>query len=212
MGMLKNVYSPVATSSANIAGTPCSTTFQHAKDDFGGRVDAIIDGGSCKMGIEPTVISLTGKVPRLIRPGLITLNELEAVIGRIEVDRMVMSKLKRTSMVGTPGVLNKKYAPKTKLVVMKGTTERFCYRVNSADKNVGALCFNEDIKYLEKPFVTYGPYNQPDLQEFKIFDALREVDRLGVDVVYIHCPSSMGMGLAVYNRVIYAADFNLVKA
>lgn len=210
--IIKQAGVPIAAPSANISGRPSPTTAKHVLMDMDGKIDAIVDGGECSIGVESTVVSLCGPTPRLLRPGGITLYQLEKVLKRVEVDRAVMSKLKRASMAASPGMLHKHYAPKTKVVILKGTSERFAAHVNELEENAGALCFDEDIPFLEKPYISYGSEQNPETLAYKIFDALREVDDLGVDVVYAHCPPTTGIGLAVYNRILRAADFNIFKA
>ena len=95
---IRYVQLPVVVPSANISGEPCATDAQRVIELFNGKIDGIIDGPKCEIGVESTIISLNGQTPKLIRPGPVTLEQLEKVLGRVEVDRAVMSRLKRASM------------------------------------------------------------------------------------------------------------------
>ena len=209
---IRYVQLPVVVPSANISGEPCATDAQRVIELFNGKIDGIIDGPKCEIGVESTIISLNGQTPKLIRPGPVTLEQLEKVLGRVEVDRAVMSRLKRASMVSSPGLLYRHNAPKTKLVLAKMPREKYIEKVNSMPGNIGALCFEEDAPYITRPCVVYGRQDQPETQAYRIFDALYEVDRLGVDVVYAHSPSELtGLSLAVYTRLLRAADFDVIR-
>lgn len=202
---------PLAAPSANLSGKPSPTTVQHVLEDFDGKIAAIVDGGDCTIGVESTVLSLHTHPPRLLRPGGVTLAQLEEVLSEVEVDRAVLSRLEKGATASSPGMLHKHYAPVTRLVLLQGSSEDFAAFLNSKADKVGALCFDEDIPLLRVPFVSYGTPRCPETLAHRIFDALREIDRLGVETVYAHCPSADGIGLAVYNRLLRAADFQIQK-
>lgn len=202
----------IAAPSANLSGSPSPTELKHVVDDMDGRVDAILDGGSCEVGLESTVISLVGDVPRLLRPGGVTVEEIEAVIGKIEVDSAVMDKLKEGEKAASPGMKYKHYAPKAKVIILKGTDEQYIRYVNShKGDGVGAICFDEDAGKLSVPFFSLGGKNDSAAQAKNLFSVLRSVDGANIKLAYARCPALDGVGLAVYNRLIRAAGFEVTR-
>lgn len=120
----------MAAPSANLSGSPSTTTAQHCIHDLGGRVDAIVDGGECRFGVESTVITLAGEKPRLLRPGAITLEELRDALGEVEMDKAVLSQIDPGERVSSPGMKYKHYAPKAKVVIVDGDSESFLRFLN----------------------------------------------------------------------------------
>lgn len=200
----------IAAPSANLSGSPSPTELKHVVDDMNGRVDAILDGGSCEVGLESTVISLVGDVPRLLRPGGVTVDEIESVIGKIELDPAVTEKLREGEKAASPGMKYKHYAPQARVVVVKGSDEQYIRYVNSQDKKgIGAICFDEDAEKLNVPFFSLGPKDDQAAQAKNLFSVLRSVDEAGIALAYARCPRLDGVGLAVYNRLIRAAGFEV---
>lgn len=204
----------LAAPSANTSGKPSPTTAGHVRDDMDGRIEAVIDGGACSVGVESTVITVATDIPRILRPGLITREEIEAVIGHIEVDRAVLNKLENNEKAASPGMKYKHYAPKARVILVRGTDEKYITFVNRAyarDKGVAAMCYDEDASRISAPCVTMGGMNDEKQQAQELFDALRAVDTIeGVSTVYAHCPSAEGVGMALYNRMIRAAAFEVI--
>ncbi len=203
---------PLVAPSANLSGSPSPTKFKHVLEDLDGRVDAIVDGGDCDFGVESTVISMVCEVPRLLRPGKITPEQIEEVIGGIEIDDAVYSKLKPGQVALSPGMKYKHYAPKTKVYLVKGSSQDYADFINSKkSENILALCFEEDKKLLETDFLSYGSETDFSSQAKNIFSCLREADKLGHDAIYAHFAEPKGVGLAVYNRLIRSAGFDVIK-
>ncbi|MGN1418370.1 MAG: L-threonylcarbamoyladenylate synthase, partial [Acutalibacteraceae bacterium] len=204
---------PLAAPSANTSGKPSPTNAKYVKDDMDGKIEMIVDGGDCKVGVESTVITLATETPRLLRPGAVTPEMLESVIGKIEIDSAVYEKLTKDAVASSPGMKYKHYAPKTDVVIVKGEFENYKKFLESQkNESVAALCFEEDAKELGFiKCVTYGRENDSFSQANRIFDALREVDCLGVKTVYARFPEMSGMGLAVFNRLVRAAAFNIIE-
>ncbi len=205
---------PLAAPSANTSGKPSPTTAQHVIDDMDGRIEAVIDGGACDVGVESTVITVATDIPRILRPGIITREEIEAVIGDVEVDKAVLNKLENNERASSPGMKYKHYAPRATVILVRGTDEKFIGFVNRCQKrdgNVAALCYTEDIGKIDAPVISLGSENDQKQQAQALFDALRAVDEIdGVEVVYAHCPSADGVGMALYNRLIRAAAFRVI--
>lgn len=205
--LIKASGCPIAAPSANTSGLPSPTRAKYVIDDMMGKIDAIIDGGDCEYGVESTVITLATEVPTLLRPGAITKEMLESVIGEVYVAPAVLEGMKDNEVAASPGMKYKHYAPKAKVVIVKGDKEKYEKFVNSR-KNAYALCFDGDN--IAIPKVTYGRENDDLSQAKELFDALRHLDELGAKKVYAHIPHKDGVGMAVYNRLIRAAAFCII--
>ena len=210
--IIKKTKSPLVAPSANLSGSPSPTKFEHVFNDLNGKVDAILNAGDCNIGIESTVISMLEPTPRLLRPGFITPDDIESVIGPIIVDNSVYHKLSPDQKVLSPGTKYKHYSPKAEVIILKGSYQRYASFVNSkANKNIVALCFDQDIPNLKVPYISYGSAENEKQQAQKIFDALRECDKLNPNIIYAHYLKSEGVGIAVYNRLIRSAGFNIIE-
>ncbi len=202
---------PLAAPSANLSGKPSPTTAAHVWDDMNGRIDAVLDGGACKVGVESTVITLATDTPRLLRPGGITLEQLRAVIGEVVLDTAVLNPLKNGEAAASPGMKYKHYAPKAKVILLKGDEKAYCTYVNTHIENgTAALCYAEEQTILNVPTICLGADQDYEQQANNLFDALRLCDKKNFQKVYAHCPETTGMGLAVYNRIIRAAGFEVI--
>ncbi len=209
---LIELSAPLAAPSANLSGSPSPTTLRHVLADMNGRIDAIIDGGDCEVGVESTVITLAGEKPRLLRPGGITLEQLRETVGEVEVDPAVMNPLKSGEKAASPGMKYKHYSPKADVVLLRGSRDSFISFVNSVnEKKTAVLCYDEDMQRLELPYISIGGAEDYCTQANRLFSALREADEKGYDRVYAHCPDTQGVGLAVYNRMIRAAGFEVIE-
>ena len=208
--VIKAAGLPLAAPSANISGFPSPTSAQYVSDDMSGRVAAIVDGGDCAVGIESTVISLTGDVPRILRPGAVTPEQIEAVIGAVEIDPAVLQPLKAGETAASPGMKYKHYAPKAKLTVVPGTLKTFVsFVLRHTGEADHCLCFEEEDRFLPLPCVTYGRAEEPLSQTRRFFDALRELDADGANLVFARAPLARGVGLGICNRLYRAAGFSL---
>ena len=204
---------PLAAPSANRSGSPSPTNAQRVTEDMEGRIAAILDGGDCNFGVESTVIDLCHTPPRLLRPGGITPEMLEDVLGPIEIDSAVTHALEKGAVAASPGMKYKHYAPQAEITIIKGSPCAYAEYVNQHQADgVGALCFDEDLPHLLVPAVTYGSRDDSLTQAQKLFDALRQLDEMGIRTVYAACPIPTGIGLAVYNRLLRAAAFRIESA
>lgn len=198
---------PIAAPSANTSGLPSPTKAKYVIDDMMGKIDAIIDGGSCEFGVESTVITLATDKPTILRPGAVTKEMLEAVIGEVEVARAVLEGMKQNEVAASPGMKYKHYAPSAKVLIVDADKEDYERFVN-AQENAYALCFEEDNVTI--PRLTFGKENDELSQARELFDALRRLDEMGAKKVYARIPSTSGVGMAVYNRLIRAAAFTII--
>ena len=203
---------PLAAPSANRSGSPSPTNATRVMEDMNERIAAVMDGGDSTVGVESTVISLCGDKPRLLRPGGITPDMLTDIIGPIDIDEAVTHALKKGATAASPGMKYKHYAPKAQVKMVKGTAAAYVAFVNShAADGVAALCFDEDVSQLTVPCIAYGARENPLEQAHRLFDALRQLDELGAKTVYAASPRPQGVGLAVYNRLIRAAAFDIIN-
>lgn len=202
---------PLAAPSANLSGSPSPTNAKYVLEDMHDRIPLILDGGSSAVGVESTVITLATARPRVLRPGGITVEQLRALLGEVDVDDAVLHKLAEGVRAASPGMKYKHYAPRADITIVKGTFEEFCRFVETKEKDAFVLCFAGEEKYFPHA-VTYGREDDGLSQANRLFDALRELDEQGANTVYARCPALSGVGLAVYNRLIRAAGFKIVEA
>ncbi|MCQ2398994.1 MAG: Sua5/YciO/YrdC/YwlC family protein, partial [Clostridia bacterium] len=194
-------------------GRPSPTKAQDVFSDMDGRLPLIIDGGECFAGVESTVLSLLEETPVLLRPGYVTKEEMEKVLGKeIILSGAILDKVKEGETVRSPGMKYKHYSPDADITVVDGDFESFKNFVNAHnDKGTFALCFSGEEKLLSVPSVTYGKEEDGAEQAQLLFTALRELDRAGAVTVYARCPQKTGVSLAVYNRLIRSAGFKFIK-
>lgn len=211
LALLEQSGIPVVAPSANRSGSPSPTTAEHVLSDLNGRVDLILDGGDCNVGVESTVISLANEIPMLLRPGAITPEMITEVIGEISVNHAVLQEVDANQKVMSPGMKYKHYAPKAEVHLVHGTTEefvKFCNKQN--EPNIWAMGFTEDLKEIKIPAIGYGKIDNEKEQAAELFKVLRELDSQGAKKVYVHAPSTTGLGLAIYNRLLRAAAFRRI--
>lgn len=202
---------PLAAPSANLSGKPSPTEALHVYNDLNGKIDAIVDGGPCGVGVESTVIALCQQTPRILRPGGITPEQIRSVIGDVIIDEAVTQKLKEGVKAASPGMKYKHYAPKAKVVIVDGNLEEFeNYLKNNTNphKNRAVLCFEGEEKEFDCPSIIYGRIGDAASQANGIFAALRKLDDMGAEFAFAREPEKHGVGLAVYNRLLRAAAFN----
>lgn len=203
---------PLAAPSANRSGSPSPTTAQHVLADLDGRIDAVVDAGPCAVGLESTVLALTEERPRLLRPGGVSPEQLEAVLGPVQTDPAVYAALPESAAAPSPGMKYKHYAPRAKVILVKASSEQYAAYVKARAAGSVALCFTEDLPALSPAAaIAYGGERDAEEQAHKLFAALRRVDEMGAETAYVHCPATEGLGLAVYNRLLRAAAFQIVE-
>lgn len=201
-----------AAPSANLSGKPSPTNAQDTLADMDGRLPLILDGGESTVGVESTVVSVTGEHPVLLRPGYITKEQMEAVLGEaVEVSPAILEKLKEGEVARSPGMKYKHYAPKAQVTILRGDFEAYRrYVAAHAVPGVWALCFDGEGAQLPVPAIEYGRNHDGVTQAHHLFTALRDLDRQGAQIVYARCPEQEGVSMAVYNRLIRAAAFRVV--
>lgn len=203
---------PVAAPSANTSGRPSPTTAAHVLEDMEGKIEGVVDGGACAVGVESTIIDLTLDPPRLLRPGGITLEQLRDALGEVAVDQAVTRLMGAGERPRAPGMKYRHYAPKAPVTVVKGPPDRTAaYIFNHAGEESGIICFSEYARlFAGRPVEDMGPAADKAEQARRVFDALRFFDGTGVAEIWAQCPDDGGLGLAVANRLNKAAGFHIV--
>lgn len=207
---------PVAAPSGNTSGRPSPTTAQHMLEDMDGKIDAIVDGGPCSVGVESTIIDLTETPARLLRPGGITLEQLEAVLGEVAVDPAVTRLMGAGEQPKAPGMKYRHYAPKAPVTVVTGDPQKSAeYIASHAAPEDGIICFDEFLPLFTRrsetrPVMDLGPAGDKEEQARHIFDALRSFDHTSVPAIWAQCPDATGIGLAIANRLNKAAGFHII--
>lgn len=208
----------IAAPSANISGTPSPTTAAHVIDDMSGRVDVIIDGGSCSFGLESTIVKINddGSLT-LLRPGEITIDDLLKVVSKVTVADAVTDKLKEGEVVLSPGMKYRHYAPSAPLELLDGDSESIIdYVKRDGFDNIAIICYEEDCRLFEDAFqnarcYSFGKRNDEKEQAHLLFSILRDADKENFDKIYAPLPKTDGVGLALYNRMIRAAAHKIIK-
>ena len=205
---------PIAAPSANISGKPSTTTAQHVLHDHDGKIDAIVDGGACRVGVESTIVDLTDERPRLLRPGGITPEQLLAVLGDLVVDKAVTAQIDHDAVVKAPGMKYRHYAPSEPVVIVAGSREKAAaYIRKHFEPGDRVLCFEEELPLYEgcNP-LSYGQEANVETLSAGLFAALRELDDPSIHQIYARCPEGGGVAYAVQNRLKKAAAFHIVDA
>ena len=200
---------PIAAPSANLSGKPSPTTAKHCIDDMTGRVDAIVCGEDCEVGVESTVIDMSGEVPILLRPGGITVEQLRAVLGRVNV----ATSVKEGEAPKSPGLKYKHYSPEAEVIILSGDTDEvYDYiKTQAKEKKTGMLSFDEFPKIDGIETISLGSVKKPEEAAQRLFGALREMDERGVEIVFAPEISDKNMWSAVRNRLYRAAGERVVK-
>lgn len=205
---------PVAAPSGNTSGRPSPTCARHMMEDMMGKIDGIVDGGDCAVGVESTILDLTVQPPRLLRPGGLPLEELEAVLGEVAVDKAVRQRLGDGEKAKAPGMKYRHYAPRAAVTVVTGTPRRSAaYIREHLPAGAGVICFDEYAPLFAGHIVhRLGSQEDKLAQAQHVFDALRTFDDTDVTAIFAQCPDESGLGLAVGNRLKKAAGFHTVDA
>ncbi len=204
----------IAAPSANLSGSPSPTCAEHVIGDMEGRIEAIVDGGACEIGLESTIIKLDGNKATLLRPGAVTADALSCVCEQVEIAPSVTEELRENERPLSPGMKYRHYAPTSPLVLLEGDENcviNFLQRAQNAE-HCTILCYDEELEYLRyERLIPVGAREDLAKQAENLFSALRKADTLDGDVIYAHLPKKEGIGLALYNRMIRAAAHTVKK-
>ncbi len=205
---------PIAAPSANISGKPSTTTAQHVLHDHDGRIEAIVDGGPCRVGVESTIVDLTEDRPRLLRPGGITPEQLISILGDLVIDKAVTAQIDKDAVVKAPGMKYRHYAPQCQVLIVSGSREKAAEYIHAhfapGDR---VLCFQEELPlYGDCNPLAYGQEADVSTLSAGLFSALRILDDPSVKRVFARCPVGGGVAYAVQNRLKKAAAFHIIDA
>ena len=205
---------PIAAPSANISGKPSTTTADHVLHDMDGRIAAIIDGGPCAVGVESTIIDLTTEVPKLLRPGGITPEELVELLGELEVDPAVLGELPPDVAPRAPGMKYIHYSPAASVIIIDGSDKAAAQYIRKEFREGDAvLCFQEELPLYDGCNPTaYGSKEDNHSLSAGLFSALRDLDRPEIKRIFARCPQGGGVAYAVGNRLKKAAGFHMIDA
>lgn len=207
---------PIAAPSANRSGRPSPTRIDHVRQEMDGRVDLMLDGGDCDVGVESSVVTLVTDPPRLLRPGGVPLEALREVLPGIVLDRAVTGRMDESDRASAPGMKYRHYAPRAPMTLYEGQRAaaemaRACRGALAEGERVGVLCFAGEEPLFPGAYVrVLGRGDAPDMQAHQLFDLLRDMDAVGVARILAHAPDRAGLGLAVYNRMLKAAGHQVI--
>ena len=205
---------PIAAPSANRSGKPSTTAAAHVLHDMDGKIDAIVDGGPCRVGVESTIVDLTGEAPRLLRPGGIGPEALTALLGELEIDKAVTGEVAQDTVVRAPGMKYRHYAPAAEVLIVDGSPEAAARYVRERFQPGDAvLCFAEELELFAGCNPTaYGRERDPASLSAGLFAALRSLDDGRVQRIFARCPGGGGVNVATRNRLRKSAGFHIVNA
>ena len=209
---------PIAAPSANLSGRPSPTRALDVLHDLDGKIPLILDGGPCKYGVESTVLSLVG-APTILRPGAVTREMLEALIGEVRVAESILSPMRAGAVAASPGMKYKHYAPEAQVICVRGEPAAVAAKMNELYGDAqrdGVACkilISEQTKrfYKGKNYVILGDRNRAESLCANLFSALRDSD-LQADLILAEGISTGDCGLAYMNRLLRAAGFQVIDA
>jgi len=202
LALIKALGHPIAAPSANLSGRPSGTTARHVLQDFAGKIDMILDGGPVAVGVESTVLDLSRKPPAILRPGAITQEDLEPLVGRVVMGRGAEGKKR------SPGTRYRHYSPRARVTLVEPGDEKaiaeLAKQYAAAGKKVAVVARHFTSSGRERPIVRIMPQ---ELEEYarQIFAVLRELDELAVDEIIVEKTEEKGIGVAILDRLKRAA-------
>ena len=210
---------PIAAPSANASGRPSPTKALHVLEDLDGRVDMVVDGGTVGIGLESTIIDVTGGRPTILRPGYITEEMLASVIGEVALDAAVTGEPGAGVRPRAPGMKYRHYAPRAEMTVFLGSPAQVCAAIEEAlqraaeeGKRAGVLCTEESERFYEAPVKKCaGRRNEPESVARSLYDVLRAFDREQVDCIFSESFEENPLGGAIMNRLLKAAGYRTVR-
>ena len=209
--IIKQSGCAIAAPSANRSGYPSPTSAEHVMRDMDGKIAAVVDGGQSEFGVESTVISFDSEnAVRILRPGAVTQKMLLEVCDEVIIDPAILNEVEEGAKVASPGMKYKHYSPKADIIMVESQLDDFVSLVgDNYGDGVYTLIFDGDEAGFPYRYMTYGADSSD--QAHWLFQRLRELDDMGAEKVYVRAPSTEGVGLAVYNRLIRAAGFEVIR-
>lgn len=213
LSLIRESRLPIAAPSANISGKPSPTLAEHVIDDFYGRIECIIDGGETKIGVESTVLDLTTWPPLLLRPGGLPLEEIEEIIGDVQIHPAVRGK--EADLAKAPGMKYKHYSPNAEVIIVEGRKEEVREKMKELVEEFRRRGIKVGVMATGEFYEADECFNLGESEEDiarNMFKALRELDKRGVDIILAEGVEEKGLGLAVMNRLRKAAGYRVIKA
>lgn len=218
--IIKAAGLPIAAPSANSSGKPSPTRASHVEYDLNGKIDMIVDGGAAEWGLESTIVDVSGDVPMILRPGAVTKEMMEEVVGRVEIDPAILTKPAADLKPKAPGMKYTHYSPKAEVILVKGERQAVADEINrlaaldmSNGKKTGVMA-TEETKNLYHADIILSLGSRERLEEIgaNLFKLLRKFDFLGAEKVYSEVFSEEGEGMAIMNRLNKAAGYQMIEA
>ena len=216
--LIKVAGVPVAAPSANSSGRPSPTKASHVLEDLDGKIDMIIDGGTVDIGLESTIVDVTGEVPVILRPGFITEEMLSEAIGRVKTDDAVKNLSPDKDLKPkAPGMKYRHYAPQGKMTIYKGKPEKVVKIINeetakSEGKKTAVLATDATKRYYKADIViSVGSREDCESIAHNLFDTLRSFDDMGAEIIFSESFDESRLGFAIMNRLHKSAGYNIVN-
>lgn len=205
---------PVAAPSANISSGPSPTEAKHVCEDLNGRIDALLDGGRCRVGLESTVLDLASGIPRILRPGGITLEQIRTICKDAIYDEAIFGEVPPDMPVHSPGMKYRHYAPRANVIILRGDSGKVAEYIHGQalhNPNIAVLCYDEELPlYDGLNAVSYGPRSRHDILSYNLYSALRTLDETDANTIFARCPEGGGTAVAVENRLMRASAHHIV--
>ena len=228
LNLIKLAKNPVVAPSANLSGKPSPTMGYHVLKDLRGRIDMVIDGGPCRFGLESTVVDFTEEIPTILRPGAVTKEMLESVLGHVIYDPALKNS---QAAPKSPGVKYLHYAPKGDMYLLKGDNSQLIasklneliQKYKDSGKRVALIATEEVVQMLAKENSNYPANQQPnyigslgskyeqELIASRLYHLLRNCDKFNIDIVLTEGISEKGLGAAIMNRLIKASGNRVIN-
>lgn len=210
---------PVAAPSANTSGRPSPTMAEHVYQDMNGKIDMILDGGPVGIGVESTIVDVTGEIPMLLRPGAITMEMLRETVGEVEIDPAIVGPMSADMRPKAPGMKYRHYAPKAELTLVEGEAEAVVRRINALAREklqegcrVGIICTEETRSCYPGGMVrSIGERAKEETVAHNLYAVLREFDDLGAEYIFSEGFPEDNLGQAIMNRLNKAAGYHILK-
>ena len=209
---------PIAAPSANSSGKPSPTRASHVEFDLNGKIDMIVDGGAAEWGLESTIVDVSGEVPMILRPGAVTKEMMEEVVGTVEIDPAILQKPAADLKPKAPGMKYTHYSPKAEVILVKGETTAVVDEINrlaaedmAHGLKTGVMATEETKNLYQADIVlSLGSRERPEEIGANLFKYLRKFDFLGAERVYSEVFSEEGEGMAIMNRLNKAAGYCVI--
>lgn len=210
--IIKEFGRPIAAPSANVSGKPSGTRIEDIQNELEDKVFVLIDGGNTDIGLESTVVKVVDGIPRILRPGKVTAEDIKNLVGQVSIDSHILHKVIDDEKVESPGMKHKHYAPKTKcvLVDIEDEDERVSKINEILNENVCVIGFERHRNKIHtSKFLSMGD----SLEEVSknIFSLLRKADLLDCELIVMEGVPTEGLGLAIMNRLIRTCDYNIIS-